>query len=201
MVRLYLDVETERKGNQPFRDEKLIAVGIIEKWNENDINDVSNRREEVEILSEWKLGNEKNLIEEFFKIIKSLLAKFHLLEIVGFNIVKFDIPFLTQKAREYTLDSLPAVNELWWQTFITDIKQVALPLFNMDHHNSLHQLVKKVKKWDPSIPSLYGQGDNVYQWYQEGEFGEIERHLTKDVKAIEKIYETTAHWNITYASS
>lgn len=196
MVRLYLDVETERRGSQPFREEKLIAVGILEEWNEGE--DDKNEKETVEILSKWKLGSEKTVVEEFFKIIKSLLAKFHRLEVVGFNIVKFDIPLLTQKGREYNVDPLSYLNELWWRTFLTDLKQVSLPLFNMGHYNSLQQLLKKLKTWDDSILSLYGQGENVYQWYQEGEFDKIERHLIQDVRAIKQIYATTSYWDIMY---
>lgn len=141
------------------------------------------------------------MVEEFFTILKSLLAKFHRLEVVGFNIVKFDIPLLTQKGREYTVEPLSYLNELWWRTVITDLKQVSLPLFNMNHYNSLHQLVKKLKKWDDSITSPYGHGDNVFQWYQEGEFDKIGRHLIQDIRTIKQIYATTPHWELTYEQS
>ena len=48
------------------------------------------------------------MIRRFYEYINDLIAESKFLVIIGFNILRFDIPLLIQKGVEYGVGSLPA---------------------------------------------------------------------------------------------
>jgi len=73
MVRIYLDIETYRpKKEDAFIHEKVIAIGILEDWTPYSPNSL-NEPIEPQLFTEWELGSEKIVVEDFYKYLKGHL--------------------------------------------------------------------------------------------------------------------------------
>jgi len=139
-MRLYIDVETYRKEDEDvFAREKVIAVGVIEDW-------TPYRPESSEIWSgenvtfhyftEWSLGGEPEVILAFYDYLYSIIKHWRsreikFLNVVGFNILRFDIPLLIQKGVEHGAGDLAELNKLWHNTYTIDYLQTTLPFNDM----------------------------------------------------------------------
>lgn len=113
MVILYLDIETLRTS---LRD-KIIAIGISTA-------DEKDRK----IWKEWEHG-EENIIKQFYDYLESLNSRKQTVWIIGFNILKFDIPALIYKAIMFGIDVIRCF-ELWHYCYVEDERQILLPLNN-----------------------------------------------------------------------
>lgn len=94
MVRLYFDIETNRKSSA--FDEKIIAIGVIEDrtpFSQSSLN----REVDIHIFSEKNCGDESKIVHEFYKYVKNVSRGSKPLIIIGFGILRFDIPLLIQK--------------------------------------------------------------------------------------------------------
>jgi hypothetical protein len=184
MVRLYFDIETYRK--EAFKDENIIAIGTIEDWTPNKKESLENDGE-LRIFSEWNLGSEKEIIREFYSYVFDLKSTANFLIVVGFGILRFDIPLLIQKGVRYGY-SFPQLNAFWYDAYTIDFFQAMLPANNfMFRGNSLENLVKEAAKAGEKITELYGSGEDVKRWYEEKKYKEIEKHLKVDLKAIREV--------------
>lgn len=183
MVRLYFDIETYRQGSA-FND-KIIAIGIIEDWTPFRESSLS-RGVDIHIFSKKNCGNESKIVHEFYKYIRVVSSRAKSLSIIGFGILRFDIPLLIQKGYEYGVDSLSELNRFFWHDIRTiDLFQVMLPTNSMRFKgNSLREIVRRANDIGLPIPQLYREGKEVKTLYEKGEFDEIEKHLVGDLKAI-----------------
>jgi len=191
-MRLYLDIETYRpKKDDVFIDEKIIAIGIIEDWTSyiecSSVND--ERKTNTFYFKEWEYGDEKNIICEFYKYLNKLkdsqYKKNRFLEVIGFNILRFDIPLLIQKGFKYGVDGIENLNKLWHGTFVKDYFQICLPLNNMMFKNlKLTLLTDKLKNIGVDIPEPYGLSENIAELYKNNRYDEIIKHLETDLSII-----------------
>jgi hypothetical protein len=191
-MRLYLDIETYRpKKDDVFIDEKIIAIGIIEDWTSyiecSSVND--ERKTNTLYFKEWEYGDEKNIICEFYKYLNKLkdsqYKKNRFLEVIGFNILRFDIPLLIQKGFKYGVDGIENLNKLWHGTFVKDYFQICLPLNNMMFKNlKLTLLTDKLKNIGVDIPEPYGLSENIAELYKNNRYDEIIKHLETDLSII-----------------
>ncbi len=179
MRRIYLDIETYRpKQEDMFVDEKIIAIGIL----------IEHRSMEREIiLKVWEMDNEEALVRTFYNIARTEI--FGYAELIGFNIMRFDIPILKQKALEYCIMQLAELNMLWDTPFTIDLFQICLILNGMRYRgNSLENWITKAKELGYNVPETYGSGGEVAKWYEAGEYDKIEQHLRMDLYAIKSLY-------------
>jgi hypothetical protein len=191
-MRLYLDIETYRpKKDDAFIDEKIIAIGIIEDWTSyiecSSVND--ERKISTLYFTEWEHDDERNIICEFYKYLNKLkdsqYKKNRFLEVIGFNILRFDIPLLIQKGLKYGVDGIENLNKLWHGTFVKDYFQICLPLNNMMFKNlKLTLLTDKLKNIGVDIPEPYGLSENIAELYNNNRYDEIIKHLETDLSII-----------------
>lgn len=194
MARFYLDVETFRE-KEAF-DERIIAIGVLEDWTPYQGSSLE-KEAEFRIFSEWDLGNEKQVVKVFYSYFKDLLLKSEFLVIVGFNILRFDIPLLIQKAVEHGLAQVPELNKLWYEAYVIDLFQAALLTNEMRFKgNSLKNLVKKAKDKGIQVSEIYGKGDEVKEWYKKKEYSKIEEKLKADLKIIRELDLTQSIYRI-----
>lgn len=181
MVKLYFDVETYRpQGRGAFTEEKVIAIGVLEEQ-------PSDEEASFKLFTEWKTGSEKAAVGEFYRYLKALTGNDTVI-VVGYNILRFDIPLLVQKGVEHGVGSLPELNKLWYNTYVIDLLQVTLPLNHMRFKgHSLEELSEKARSIALDIPEPYGKGADVAEWYEEGKYDEIEEHLKRDLGIIRAI--------------
>jgi len=190
-MRLYLDMETYREKDA-FIDEKIIAIGIIEDWTSYNYSNVNNVQIKQQCFAEWVYGNENKIICNFYKKLKELKnnqqKKNRSLEVIGFNILRFDIPLLIQKGFKLGLGEIDELNKLWHETFVRDYFQICLPLNNMMFKGlKLKQLVERLKGKGINIPEPYGSGGAIAELYKNKKYDEIIKHLYSDLHIIRTI--------------
>jgi len=217
-MRLYIDVETYRKESEDvFLKEKVIAVGVIEDWTEYrpESSKIWNGKDVTfHYFTEWSLDGEPEVILAFYDYLYDIVERWRsgeirFLTVVGFNILRFDIPLLIQKGVEYSVGDLAELNKLWHNTYTIDYLQTTLPFHDMRFKDlKLEYLANKAKKAGIEIPEPYGSGENVKIWYENGEYGKILEHLETDLRIIriidlkhKLVYGTTDPANYTHTRS
>ena len=196
-MRLYLDIETYRPRKEyAFTQEKIIAIGILEDqtlytpgsskvWDEPSVK--------FRYFTEWELGEELEIVFRFYDYLRDLIQEWKnreigFLNVIGFNILRFDIPLLIQKGVEHNVGSPAELNKLWNNTFTIDYFQTSLPFHNMKFKGlGAGYLVKKARNNGVDISELFGSGGDVKGWYENKEYDEIIRHLEMDLKVIRVI--------------
>ncbi|QPG49178.1 hypothetical protein AB1303_13885 [Saccharolobus solfataricus] len=196
-MRLYLDIETYRPKSA-FVNEKVIAIGLIAdqtdyKPESSNIWDLP--KVEFKYFKEWKRDerseewehDEYSVVTQFYKYLKELIEKWRrkemYIEVVGFNILRFDIPLLIQKGVEHRVGSLEELNSLWHNTFTRDYLQMALPLNNMRFKGlQLEYLAEMLREKGVNVPKPYGKGEEVKSLYENKKYDEIIKHLEADLR-------------------
>jgi hypothetical protein len=196
---LYLDVETYRPNKESaFIKEKIIAIGVIEDWTRYDPESTSIRCEEGEASSVgcvfrfftiWRNNNDEGeLVRSFYKYFMEVKNRVDFIVVVGFNVLRYDIPLLIQRGFEHKVDSLDRLNALWHDTFVIDYLQTTLPFNRMAFKGlSLERMVELARKASLNVEELHGSGEDVVKWYAEGHYDDIIEHLRRDLEAVRVI--------------
>lgn len=196
MVYLFLDLEMYRANRKAFfRDAKIIAIGYA-KVNRNihDFVNEHNTYPKVKILSEWKMGNEKNMLTLFLDFLKDLNR--NRLYIVGFGLTKYDIPFLIQRLVHHKIGTLDELNEFFHQNLMyIDLRLIGLLLNKMKFKGSgLNDTIRRINYADPKLKKVLNEksGAIVHELYVNRKYREIEKHLENDIKETIYLYRMTS---------
>jgi hypothetical protein len=105
--------------------------------------------------------------------------------VVGFNILRYDIPLLIAKAADHGIRKIAVHSKLWYDTFTIDYFQELLPANgNRFKGLTLDRIVKKAKALGLDPPESYGTGADVKGWYEEKKHDELLGHLTQDLMIV-----------------
>jgi hypothetical protein len=179
MVMLYLDIETLGTSIK----DKIIAIGV------STVNGVR------KIWKEWELG-EKSVVEQFYEFLESLNPKEQTVWVIGFNILKFDIPLLIHKAMEFNMDVAKCF-ELWHDCFIEDERLVLLPLndfrFGCLSAENVYKAIKEalreeIKRGEVRIREIKHNSNEIPKFYSEGKYDKIIEHLSSDLDFLEDLH-------------
>ena len=196
---MYLDVETYRPNKEDaFINEEVIAIGVIEDWTRYDPESTSIKCEEGEASSVgcvfrffmiWGNNNdESELVRSFYKYFMEVRNRADFIVVVGFNVLRYDIPLLIQKGFEHEVDSLDRLNALWHDTFVIDYLQTTLPFNRMKFKDlRLERMVELARKASLNVEELHGSGEDVVKWYVEGHYDDVIEHLRRDLEAVRVI--------------
>ncbi len=183
MVMLYLDIETLSLGEEPSVDDKVIAIGVS----------VDGKKM---FWKEWDAG-EKELINQFYKFLESLTSKERTVWIIGFNILKFDIPILIYKVLKFGLRGYSEIFELWHNCYIEDERQILLPFndFRFKHlsaedvHRALEKIFEEeIKEGQIRIRKIKHSGSEIPEFYKRSEFEKILEHLSSDLDFLADLH-------------
>jgi len=191
-VRLYIDVETyRRRKNDAFINEKVMAVGVLEDiagYVPEPPSRCGGKDGVFRFFTEWDCGGERELILAFYNYLRGLVEQWRereisFLDVVGFNILRLDIPLLVEKGFEHGAGSIAELNKLWHDTFTIDYLQASLPLNEMRSKGlSLRYLAERARRAGVEVPEVYGSGEDVKKWYENREYDKIIEHLKTDLK-------------------
>lgn len=217
-MRIYLDLETYRpvkKGS--FIREDIILIGLlVETVNGSEAiyEPLENfEREDVE-----RFNGEREILLRFYEYLKKLKTLERneeecLLEIIGFNNLRFDIPLIVSKTLKHNIVKDVFYSELkkerknsgewmheadflnkWWHSIFTiDLAQVLLS-FNKFYFKGLRleamaKILNEKFKCEIKVQETPGlDGEKIAEFFKNGRFEEIEEKNVEDLRLIKDIY-------------
>ena len=169
---MYLDIETDSKGDEPSVNDKVIAIGVMEEG-----------PSEQRLFMELEHCSERKVIRKFYKELRVYSEQRAV--VIGFNILRFDIPILSFKGVQYRVGDAQKIYDLWHKLFTIDYMQVALPLNGMRFKGlTLAYLAKLLREKMMINVQEMEEGVVVKELYKRRDFREIEEHLTTDLEII-----------------
>jgi len=170
MTKIFFDIETYSPdtAQRPKFNEKIITIAY--KAENSDIS----------ILKEWELG-EKNTIKRFIdKIIRTDRPN-----LVGHNILRFDIPVLISRSFENGLGSLNELMTLFLESYSIDTIQCLLPANNLYFSGlGLRSCAGYLGIEMNGCP-----GSEIKDHYEKGNYEAIVHHNIEDVLITEKLHD------------
>lgn len=136
------------------------------------------------IWKEWKDGEQKmllNFLNFWSKLPRS--KKKNGFTFVGYNMLKFDIPFMLVRASLLDLEKKGWSLEKLWNNLIHG------PCY-IDLYQLLGDNFKKFKMWKKCLVGSYSKYSNkdIKKFYQNKEFEKIEEYVNDELLSLEKIY-------------
>lgn len=167
------------RGTNPFFG-KIICIGA-HKWFKGEQGET----EKLKLFS----GDERDLLEKFFKAIKGFKGVF-----VHFNGLDFDVPFIVKRALHHQLkpqnDNFNKLRRFSPYPHFDVMQHVA----NWDRYNkpSLHMLADHLGIRSPKEGEV--KASEVYTAWKEGRAQEIYDYCLRDVESTYQIYRKIKPW-------
>ncbi len=185
MVRLYLDLETYRPNvEEAFINERIITAGLAvdrTAYHERSLK----RDVEPVLYSEWDGLDEKALVSEVERTVRNACGEHRFTTVVGFNILRFDVPLLVAKSGRASQSGLEYISKMWHDCFAVDLMQQLL-VANMGSFKGagLSNVVSTAIRLGLNPPDYPTSGARVKDLYEAGDYGGIEAHLRQNLRIV-----------------
>ena len=168
MSRIFFDIETYSPHDDgPRLDDKIISIAF--KTEDSGIT----------VVKEWELG-EKEVISQFLQYVEGFLKP----NLVGHNILRFDIPVIVCRSFETGLGKLGEIFVVFREPYVIDLLQCLLPSNNLYFRGlGLQNCAERLGMKVSGCPS-----SQIMEHYEKGVYDEIVDHNMEDVLIIEKLY-------------
>lgn len=161
--RLYFDIETYNPNN-PFFAGKVITIAY------------KNSETETKVLKEWN-SDETSILRDFFQYVREQLKTQIRTELVGFNILRFDIPFLVNRGVQNRIDSAENLLDLFHNTFTIDLMYCLLTCNDFRFAGiGAYDVAQKL-----GLPCPQLRGKDILRLYENKEYLKIEEHIREDI--------------------
>jgi len=185
MVRLYIDLETYRPNvDEAFINERIISAGII--VDRTSYHERSLKRDvEPTLYSEWDGLDEKAIVSEVERTIRMTCSEHRFTTVVGFNILRFDVPLLVAKSGRASQSGLEYISKMWHDCFAIDLmQQLLVANWNSFKGAGLSNVVSTAIRLGLNPPDYTTSGAMVKDLYEGGDYEGIETHLRQDLRII-----------------
>ncbi|MEM2293290.1 MAG: hypothetical protein QXX41_08440 [Nitrososphaerota archaeon] len=194
--RMQLDVETYRPGGEGFTGEEIILIGVLEDEPEEYIFFENFKKTKGE-----RIAGERDMLVNFYSYLKDLRRQ-SMVEIVGFNILRYDVPLLIAKALKYGVvkevfgeemggaHEAEFISRYWHDICIVDIMQTLLPFNNMIFKGlKLGNVVTALREWgcETALKDSV-EGRLIAELFENGEYDKVREKNKKDLEAIRDVY-------------
>lgn len=167
MNRVFLDIETYSPGQRPTYDDKVIAIAYKLEGSP------------VKVLKEWE-SDEKEILNKFLEEIQHIDN----LNIVGHNVLRFDIPLIINRAAEYGIATVGDLMKLLLDAYPIDTIQAQLPANRFYFKGlSLAECARRMGVETRSCPS-----SEILSRYEIGDYEAITEHIIEDVLVTERLF-------------
>ena len=174
-------------------DERVAFGPDIETYGEDSLNPFKSKIITIQlringknyIWKEWEMG-ERDMLINFLNFWSGLprSKKKNGFTFVGYNLLKFDIPFILIRSRILGLEKYGWSWERLWEELVHGPHYVDLYQFLGDNF-------KKFAKWKECLLGEYSRYSNkdIKKFYKNKEFNKIEEYVDDELLSFEKIYE------------
>jgi hypothetical protein len=206
LVRLYMDVETYRpETTGAFVNEKVILVAFLKDETPFSVDSL-NKESEVVAFPKEKFTPEYEIIKRTLEYVLVQRSSHRFVDVVGFNILRFDIPLLVARGAANGIDDIANLSKMWYDNFSADHFQLLLPANNRLFTGlSLNNVVKKARELNlrPQPPEPYGKSTEIRTLYEKGDYDEVLKHCLADLRIVRwlDLYGTRALLRISAGSS
>lgn len=169
-----------------FVNEKIILVAFLKDETPFSVGSLNNEPEIV-TFPELKFALEDEILRRSLKYVQDMHSLHRFVDVVGFNILRFDIPLLVARAVENKIDSVGNLSKMWNDNYCADHFQLLLPANNRLFTGlRLENVVKKAKELNllPKPPEPYGSGKEIAGLYEQGNYDEIRKHCIADLRIV-----------------
>lgn len=174
MAIMYFDLETYSGTKEQFKPSGIKKIITIQ------YKDVE---KDLVILKEWK-SSEKRILSDFCNNLKKLLNEERGVQLIGHNILRFDVPNLIQRMSVNGVDSTPNLLDLFHRTYLIDTLQCILSHNNFRFKGlNAEDIAKKL-----GIRGPVYRNDEIDGFYERGEFLKIEEHVRSDIDFINDLW-------------
>lgn len=169
MVLAYFDIETYSPQKEPLFTDKVILICIKEVGKKE------------KMFKEWE-SSEKDILKEFYSFIKEKVEK-ETLTLIGWNIARFDIPFLTYRINFHKIAKLEEIFEVFRKCYWRDLRLCFLP-FNKLKFKGLNERVVAEKL---GVRKPKYSNKEIKEFYEKGEYNKIEEHTLSEIDFLSDI--------------
>ncbi len=164
-------------------------------------------------LAEWK-SSETRILKEFYDLITMLKGnKEDPLNIIGFNITNFDLPFIFSRSQQLEIQTGSSNHDPLWlfknfhNPTVQDILQIHLPLNNWTRYGLNHNAVAqaygfptKTERGTVNADYYYSKDYEKILKYTEDEFiyPELYKKMKRKMISAEKLQESVHYWTGQY---
>lgn len=122
---------------------------------------------------------ESTILKKFYGVLKDLQtgSEYDWLQVVGYNILGFDLPFLYERMRLHHIDDAKWLyHYLIQKPDAVDLLQIHMPLNGMQRLGLKHDVLADAY----GLPTKGDGGRNLSSYYFAGEYGKIEQYSEKE---------------------
>ena len=185
MGHLFLDIETyvstenENSSLNPYENESkviLIAYNYYEGFKPPSKQQIK----PPTFLKEWE-SDEKTILTQFYKFLRDSTMKDRYLKITGFNIYKFDLPYLFGRMKLLNIAEEKELHELLFRPFGIDFFQLS-PLLSEKtvKHEQLWGANQKEVSAFFKLRVKQGEGSDLSKFYDSKEFDKIIKYCKEE---------------------
>lgn len=185
MGHLFLDIETyiprgdENSALNPYKDYSKVLVISFSYYDGFKPPAKAQIREPV-FLKEWE-SSEKEILRAFYNFLKKTKQSDPWLKICGFNILKFDIPYLFGRMKTQNIAGEEELYDLLFRPFGTDMMQLsAIISEKTKKHEQLWATNQKEASAFFKLPVKEGTGADVSTFYDKKEFDKIMKYCKEE---------------------
>jgi DNA polymerase elongation subunit (family B) len=185
MVRVYFDLETYRPNKEgAFTEERVISAGLLIDETPNCEDSLKTNIEPI-LLSEWAGLSECDIVGRVHNRIKETLANHRFTVVIGFNILRFDIPLMICRCSHHSVETHEVLSKMWNNCFTIDYFQQLL-VANKNYFKGLScsKVIEVSRQLGLKPPSYTASGGSVKDFYDQGKYKEIEEHLKEDLRIV-----------------
>jgi DNA polymerase elongation subunit (family B) len=173
---LFFDIETFSEESKFRFDDptlKIISIQYKDSFQGN-----------LTILKEWE-SDEKTILKIFYSFLKGL-KKQNIIQIIGHNILRFDIPLLLHRMTQQEIDSPHSLLNFFHETFTVDTIQCLFPLNRCQFKGLNAENLAKIL--DIRAPKY--RVEQIPEFYRNKNYDKIEEHVIADIEFIEDLWQT-----------
>ncbi|MCK4729799.1 MAG: hypothetical protein KAT28_00625 [Candidatus Aenigmarchaeota archaeon] len=185
MGHLFLDIETYSSQSNPhsslnpYLSESKILV-IAYNYYPNFKPPIKEELKSPVFLKEWK-SDEKTILTEFYKFLKKIENEDNYVKIIGFNILKFDLPYLFGRMKILNIASDLELYNLLFRPFSIDLFQLSPIISDKNKkHEQLWGINHKESCKFFKLQIKEGNGLECSQFYDDKEFNKIMKYCTEE---------------------